>query len=140
MRKTYLKLPILLSILVVGLLLLSSAILTDHNRNEYKAPTTTPVILNAKRYPPLTINILASLDAFTPKIIRAHLGQEVNVRILSRGEHSFIIDAFKVNKEVPDNKTTIVTFVPDQVGSFHFYSRTGSDLARNMSGQIIVEK
>lgn len=131
------KLPLFLA-LTLGVLLFLSPFLLPEQKEVYRSATTTPTVISNKYYKPLVVNVLASANAFTPKLIRAHLGQEVNVRILSRGDHSFIIDAFKINQETPDNKTTIVTFIPDKIGTFRFYSKVGQDLANNMAGHIIV--
>lgn len=136
MRKSLRKLPLFIS-LAIGLAFFASSFLLADKTAPYQA-TTTPALVKVSSAPPLTINILASADAFTPKLIRVQVGQEVNVRILARGTHSFTIDALKVDTITPDNQTTIVTLRPELVGTFRFYSRIGNDIVRGMAGQLIV--
>ncbi len=76
---------------------------------------------------------------FSPKEIRAKVGQPITVHVTAQGQHTFTIDELGVNAQTPSGKTTTVSFTPNQKGIFKFYCAIPGHRENGQVGTITVE-
>lgn len=86
-----------------------------------------------------SIDIDARSFFFSPDIFLVKKGEKVTVRVHSYGDHTFAIDALKVNTKTPDGQITTIEFTPEKEGAYRFYCSTPGHTEAGMTGVIIAE-
>jgi len=87
---------------------------------------------------PLAVEIESRSFEFTPNVIRAKVGEPIQININATGGHTFTIDELNVNVETPHGQN-IVEFTPDKEGTFQFYCAVPGHREAGQVGTFIVE-
>lgn len=103
-----------------------------------------PVVVESEPEPAAvtrTFDISGRNFAFDVTELRVKEGDTVTVNFTSAsGFHDWVVDEFAAaTDQISAGKTTSVTFVADQKGSFEYYCSVGSHRANGMVGTLIVE-
>ena len=77
--------------------------------------------------------------SFSPKEIRAEVGQPVIVHVAAQGQHTFTIDELGVNAQTPDGRMTAVEFTPTKSGTFTYYCAIPGHREAGQIGTLTVE-
>lgn len=102
--------------------------------------------------PPMdnVIDVSANMGGFDKDVIRVKVGEPVSVRLTSQdnryhtdggGQHQWAVDEFGVNVIAPPLGNNLVTFTPDEPGTYTFYCDIccGGRANPTMQGTLIVE-
>lgn len=87
-------------------------------------------------------NFAFFMDGIRNPELRVEEGQTVRIVFESTdGFHDWVLDEFDAATEQvnPEDGTTTVEFVADQVGTFEYYCSVGSHRANGMFGSFVVE-
>ena len=86
------------------------------------------------------VALIATEWAFTPETFTVKLGEPVTLVLVNEGiiEHEVEIPAFDLHLHTLPGATTMLTFVPDQVGSFEFACEIPGHRAAGMVGELVV--
>lgn len=89
-----------------------------------------------------TIEVIAKNWAFTPDIIRAKKGEEVELVIRSTsGTHGFAVPDLDVNIPIAEGESVTISLPTDQAGTFDFRCSVPCGAGHtDMTGQIIIEE
>ncbi|MBI4130616.1 cupredoxin domain-containing protein [Candidatus Roizmanbacteria bacterium] len=89
----------------------------------------------------LEVQMEAGSFYFTPKEIRAKLGQAVRINLTAIDlMHDFNIDELGVDGPImKEGESTTIEFVADQAGEFEYYCSVGQHRANGQVGTLIVE-
>ena len=86
------------------------------------------------------IDVVAKKWEFTPSTIIVKKGDLVRLSIESIDvEHGFAIPEFGVSQSLSPDKTEIVEFTADKVGTFEYYCSVGQHRANGQVGSITVK-
>jgi len=86
-----------------------------------------------------TIDIASRSFFFSPDTFRVQKGKKVTVNVQAFGDQTFTIDELNVNVKTPDGKVTTVSFTPQKIGMFKFYSAISGHREAGQVGTLIVE-
>jgi plastocyanin len=126
-------------LIVTGVLGLTGYLLVS----AFSRPALEPVAGNV-------IDIAADMAGFDRREIRIRAGETVTIRLTSLdnqfhtdggGKHQWAVDELDVNVIAPPEGTRMVTFTPDQPGTYTFYCDIccGGRANPTMQGTLIVE-
>jgi plastocyanin len=87
---------------------------------------------------PIELDITARDFAFDPADLTGSVGQNIEVTLANTGSapHTFTIDEYNVDEEVPAGEEVSFTILPSEPGEFNFYCRFHQD--QGMFGAIIA--
>ena len=87
-----------------------------------------------------TFTLTARKFQFEPEVIDVRRNDIVRITITSADiDHSFTIDAYRIQKRIPAGGSVTVEFRADEVGRFPFYCSMRIDPGcQDMSGELIV--
>jgi len=87
-----------------------------------------------------TFTLTARKFQFDPEVIDVRRNDIVRITITSADiDHSFTIDAYRIQKRIPAGGSVTVEFRADEVGRFPFYCSMRLDPGcAEMSGELIV--
>lgn len=90
----------------------------------------------------VTVDMEAANFSYTPKEIRAKIGQTVRINFASADMmHDFNIDELNVDGPVVEaGESTVIEFVASEAGSFEYYCSVGQHRANGQVGMLIVEE
>jgi plastocyanin len=85
---------------------------------------------------PQEVEVVAKDFSFVPKKLSGAVGQSIEITLSNTGEvsHTFTIDEYNVDTEVPAGEETTVTVLPSEPGEFNYYCRFHQD--QGMLGAI----
>lgn len=86
------------------------------------------------------VAIIARNFEYLPNIIVLKKGKPVKIYLTSIDrQHDLLIEGMKIRKEVEKGKITVLNFVPEKTGVFHFHCDSYCGRGHGgMHGQIIV--
>lgn len=76
---------------------------------------------------------------FHPDAFRVKRGEKVTINVHATGDHTFVIDALKINKKTPDGVTTKIEFTPQNEGAFRYYCNEPGHQEGGQVGTLIVD-
>ncbi len=86
-----------------------------------------------------TIEIELNDDYFNPKVITIPNGTTTTLILKNKGmkEHTFTVEALKIDAEVQPGKEKVITVKPDKPGTYEFVCRY--HFQEGMVGKVIVK-
>jgi len=108
-------------------------------RDSSSPPSTIQPVQNQIKGNEQMVMMNSAPFSFSPKEIRAKVGQSVIVHVAAQGQHTFTIDELGVNVETPNGRTTAVEFTPNQKGAFTFYCAIPGHRESGQIGTLTVE-
>lgn len=94
------------------------------------------IIVEGKNIP---ISMSARSFSFSPKTLKAKIGESMVLEVQATGQHTFTIDELGVNISLPHGKTTRVEFTPSQTGTFTYYCAIPGHRQAGQIGTLTVE-
>lgn len=86
-----------------------------------------------------TVDIDSRSFFFHPDAFRVKRGEKVTINVHATGDHTFVIDALKINKKTPDGATTKIEFTPQNEGAFRYYCNEPGHQEGGQVGTLIVD-
>ena len=92
--------------------------------------------------PPLELTITATEIAYDTSRISAQVGQTVNINFVNDGalEHNFLIDAFGLDNLLESGESDLISFTPQEPGTYEFYCDVAGHLDAGMKGTLTVNE
>ena len=86
-----------------------------------------------------TVDIDSRSFFFHPDAFRVKRGEKVTINVHATGDHTFVIDALKINKKTPNGVTTKIEFTPQNEGAFRYYCDKPGHQEGGQVGTLIVD-
>ncbi|HVR69428.1 MAG TPA: cupredoxin domain-containing protein [Vicinamibacteria bacterium] len=90
--------------------------------------------------PDETIEVVASRQGFSPRVVNVRKGQPVRLLLsTSDGEHCFALDALRIEKRIVPGRATVLDLTPERSGTYPFYCCLESGAAADReNGRLVI--
>ncbi len=89
----------------------------------------------------VSVQVLLNDSGITPRSIQAVKGETLHIEVVNQGQraHNFVIpEMYIFTQNLAPGELTNVSFVPDKLGRFNYYSDTGGKPEPGLSGFLTV--